>query len=124
MVDSVIKYDDLTKLAQPSVHFTIIFNVFILMTLFNEFNARRIHDERNVFSGVLKNIYFIVIWGFCFVAQILIVNFGGRVFAVEPIDLEHWMWSIFFGVGSLLWGQVIKKNIHVASTLLLLLVFK
>ncbi len=29
------------------------------------------------------------------------------MFAVEPLDLEHWMWSLFFGIGSLLWGQVL-----------------
>lgn len=34
----------------PSVHFTIVFNTFVLMTLFNEINARKIHGERNVFS--------------------------------------------------------------------------
>ena len=70
MVDSVIKYDDINKLREPSVHFTIIFNAFIFMTLFNEFNARKIHDERNIFSGLKKNPYFIVIWLICFFGQV------------------------------------------------------
>ena len=34
----------------PSQHFTIIFNTFVMMTLFNEFNARKVHGERNVFK--------------------------------------------------------------------------
>lgn len=38
--------------------------------------------------------------------QILIVNFGGIVFAVEKLDWDHWMWCMFVGFGSLLWGQV------------------
>jgi Ca2+ transporting ATPase len=71
LVDSVIKYENLNKLKEPSVHFTIIFNAFILMTLFNEFNARKLHDERNVFSGLKHNMYFIVIWLFCFVNQVI-----------------------------------------------------
>jgi Ca2+ transporting ATPase len=69
-VDSVIQYDDITIVSKPSVHFTIVFNVFIFMTLFNEINARKIHDERNVFSGITKNPYFIVIWLICFIGQV------------------------------------------------------
>ena len=34
----------------PSEHFTIIFNTFVLMTLFNEINSRKIHGEYNVFK--------------------------------------------------------------------------
>jgi Ca2+ transporting ATPase len=106
-VDSVIKYNDITKLREPSVHFTIIFNVFIMMTLFNEFNSRKIHEERNIFSGLSKNPYFLIIWIICFASQVFIVCFGGVVFAVQPLDLDHWMWCIFLGLGSLLWNQII-----------------
>ena len=109
LVDNVTKYDDIYKLRDPSVHFTIIFNAFVLMTLFNELNARKIHNERNIFVGLQNNKIFLAIWLFCFGGQILIVNFGGIVFAVERLDWDHWMWCMFFGVGSLLWGQV-KSN--------------
>jgi magnesium-transporting ATPase (P-type) len=34
----------------PTQHFTIIFNTFVIMTQFNELCSRRIHDERNIFS--------------------------------------------------------------------------
>ena len=37
----------------PSQHFTILFNTFVMMTLFNEINARKIHGERNVFKVTL-----------------------------------------------------------------------
>lgn len=41
--------------APPSKHFTIIFNTFVLMTLFNEINSRKIHGERNVFKVTTSN---------------------------------------------------------------------
>lgn len=69
-VDSIIKYEDITKLRDPSVHFTIIFNAFVLMTLFNELNARKIHNERNIFDGIQNNIVFLVIWLGCFGGQV------------------------------------------------------
>ncbi len=69
-VDNIVKYNDINKLREPSLHFTIIFNAFVIMTLFNEFNGRKIHDERNVFGGIQNNYYFIFIWLFCFIGQV------------------------------------------------------
>lgn len=42
----------------PSEHYTIVFNTFVLMQIFNELNARKIHGERNVFEGVFNNPIF------------------------------------------------------------------
>uniref|UniRef100_A0A915Q633 Calcium-transporting ATPase n=1 Tax=Setaria digitata TaxID=48799 RepID=A0A915Q633_9BILA len=39
----------------PSEHFTIVFNTFVMMTLFNEINARKIHGERNIFTVRVLN---------------------------------------------------------------------
>lgn len=44
--------------APPSEHYTIVFNAFVLMQIFNELNARKIHGERNVFEGVFSNPIF------------------------------------------------------------------
>jgi hypothetical protein len=52
-------------------HFTIIFNSFVMMTLFNEINARKIHGQRNVFQGIFTNPIFYSIWiGTC-AAQVI-----------------------------------------------------
>lgn len=48
--------------AAPTQHFTVIFNSFVMMTLFNEFNARKIHGQRNVFEGIFTNPIFYSIW--------------------------------------------------------------
>ncbi|CAG0922171.1 unnamed protein product [Notodromas monacha] len=93
----------------PSQHFTIIFNAFVLMTLFNEINARKIHGQRNVFSGIFTNPIFYAIWISTFVFQIVIVQFGGRAFSTAPLQLAHWLWCLFFGFGTLLWGQVVTS---------------
>ncbi|XP_008304146.1 plasma membrane calcium-transporting ATPase 2-like, partial [Stegastes partitus] len=42
----------------PSEHYTIVFNAFVMMQLFNELNARKLHGERNVFEGIHKNLVF------------------------------------------------------------------
>uniref|UniRef100_A0A3Q1FD05 ATPase plasma membrane Ca2+ transporting 2 n=1 Tax=Acanthochromis polyacanthus TaxID=80966 RepID=A0A3Q1FD05_9TELE len=91
----------------PSEHYTIIFNTFVMMQLFNEINARKIHGERNVFDGIFRNPIFCSIVFGTFAVQIVIVQFGGKPFSCQPLDLEKWMWCVFLGLGELVWGQVI-----------------
>ncbi|XP_071084181.1 plasma membrane calcium-transporting ATPase 2-like isoform X3 [Haliotis cracherodii] len=95
--------------APPTQHFTIIFNTFVMMTLFNEMNARKIHGQRNVFEGLQRNPVFIGIWIGTMVAQVFIVQLGGIAFHTKGLSLEQWFWCLFFGFGALLWGQVITS---------------
>eukprot|EP00079_Xenopus_tropicalis_P028408 XP_012823358.1 PREDICTED: plasma membrane calcium-transporting ATPase 3 isoform X4 [Xenopus tropicalis] len=93
--------------APPSEHYTIIFNTFVMMQLFNEINARKIHGERNVFDGIFSNPIFCSIVLGTFGVQILIVQFGGKPFSCAPLNAQQWLWCLFVGVGELVWGQVI-----------------
>ena len=36
----------------PSRHYTFIFNLFVMMQLFNFINARKLKDELNVFESI------------------------------------------------------------------------
>lgn len=91
----------------PSQHFTIIFNTFVMMTLFNEINARKIHGERNIFEGLLTNPVFYSILIITAASQVVIVQFGGRAFSTAPLSLDQWLWCLFLGAGVLVWGQCI-----------------
>lgn len=42
---------------------------------------------------------------FC-VFQVIIVQFGDIAFSTLPLTAQQWLWCVFLGVGSLLWGQV------------------
>ncbi|CAL9696500.1 unnamed protein product [Knipowitschia caucasica] len=93
----------------PSEHYTIVFNTFVLMQIFNELNARKIHGERNVFDGVHRNPIFCSIVVGTLGVQIIIVQFGGKPFSCVPLSAEQWLWCVFFGFSSLLWGQVVTS---------------
>uniref|UniRef100_A0A8C1SNZ1 Calcium-transporting ATPase n=1 Tax=Cyprinus carpio TaxID=7962 RepID=A0A8C1SNZ1_CYPCA len=94
--------------APPSEHYTIVFNTFVMLQLFNEINARKIHGERNVFEGIFNNMIFCSIVFGSFVIQFLIVQFGGKPFSCVGLSVEQWLWCVFLGFGSLLWGQLIS----------------
>ncbi|XP_077373858.1 plasma membrane calcium-transporting ATPase 1-like [Festucalex cinctus] len=95
--------------APPSEHYTMVFNTFVLMQIFNELNARKIHGERNVFDGVLDNPIFCSIVAGTFLVQVLIVQFGGKPFSCVSLSAEQWLWCVFLGFGSLLWGQLVSS---------------
>ncbi|CAL4064879.1 unnamed protein product [Meganyctiphanes norvegica] len=101
------RYAEITD--PPSQHFTIIFNAFVMMTLFNEINARKIHGQRNIFSGIFSNPIFYIIWIATLASQVLIVQFGGIAFSTAPLTVELWLWCVLLGAGTLLWGQVVTS---------------
>ncbi|CAD8152014.1 unnamed protein product [Paramecium octaurelia] len=87
-----------------SRQFTFIFNTFVMMQLFNFFNARRIKDELNIFQGVFQNIVFLIAFFGILVLQILIVTYGGIVFhcySFNGLRIEQWLICIYFGLGGL-----------------------
>merc|ERR1712168_1616054 len=45
--------------AEPTQHLAIVFNAFVMMQIFNEINARKVHGGRNVFKGILTNKLFL-----------------------------------------------------------------
>uniref|UniRef100_A0A1I7WEY8 Cation_ATPase_C domain-containing protein n=1 Tax=Heterorhabditis bacteriophora TaxID=37862 RepID=A0A1I7WEY8_HETBA len=73
----------------PTIHFTIVFNTFVLMTLFNEINARKIHGERNVFAGLFSNPIYYVIWISTFISQIFIV-------LISLYHVFSWIFSLVY----------------------------
>jgi len=95
---------------ENSVHYTIIFNSFVWMQLFNEVNCRKLKGEHNVFSGIFDN------WIFCSIlfgtagCQVIIVQFGGVAFHVADggLDAKYWGLCIALGAGELVWQQVIN----------------
>ena len=80
-------------------HFTIVFNTFVFCQLFNEFNARSIGNDFNVFKGLQRNPLFVCIAIFTVVGQYFLVEFGGDF--VKTVGLSHDQWLKSFLLGAL-----------------------
>jgi len=93
-----------------SVHYTLIFNTFVWMQLFNEINSRKLKGEANVFKGLQRNPLYIGILVTTSVLQVLIVQFGGKALHVADGGLEgkYWGFSIGIGCGALFVQQLIN----------------
>uniref|UniRef100_A0AAY4BXN4 Calcium-transporting ATPase n=1 Tax=Denticeps clupeoides TaxID=299321 RepID=A0AAY4BXN4_9TELE len=97
--------------APPSEHYTIVFNTFVMMQLFNEINARKIHGERNVFDGIFNNLIFCSIVFGTFIIQVLtdyrLQITGAFILFCVGLTIDQWLWCVFMGMGCLLWGQLV-----------------
>uniref|UniRef100_A0A7S2UP11 P-type Ca(2+) transporter n=1 Tax=Attheya septentrionalis TaxID=420275 RepID=A0A7S2UP11_9STRA len=93
-----------------SVHYTIIFNVFVWMQLFNEVNCRNLKGEFRVFKGIHKNPLFVGILLVTSVLQVIMVEFGSVAMHVAEggLDGKYWAISLGFGAGSLPVQQIIN----------------
>lgn len=91
----------------PSVHFTMIFNTFVFLTLFNEINSRKINGEQNVFKGLCDNWIFTSIFIITAVLQVVIVQFGDISFTTCPLNLCQWLWCLTIGFSMLVFNQIV-----------------
>jgi len=98
----------------PSTHYTIIFNSFVLLQLFNEINCRMLNGERNVFSNIHNNVYFCGIWIVTAALQVVIVEKGGVAMnCVEGgLDASQWGLCVLIGFASLPFQQLLNFLPH------------
>jgi len=84
-------------------HYTMVFNVFVLMQVFNEINARKIHNEVNVFEGIMKNTFFIVIVIGTFLVQVLLIEVPGinTAFGCTHLTQDQWIACLLLGLSVL-----------------------
>ena len=99
--------DDPTK--EPSIHFTLFFNTFVFMQLFNEINCRKLRcDEWNVFTNFQNNNIFHIVLAITLMAQVLIVELGGKALMTKPIGVTNYIICIIAGAGALGWGVLFR----------------
>ncbi|XXG95693.1 plasma membrane calcium [Hypoxylon texense] len=91
---------------------TLVFNTFVWMQIFNQWNNRRLDNHFNIFEGLLQNWYFIIINLAVSGAQVLIIFVGGTPFSISGTDPPQtgpqWACAIVLGVISIIVGAAIR----------------
>ena len=62
-------------------HYSLIFNAFVFLQVFNEFNARSIRHDTQIFAGISKNWIFAAVIFITIVMQIFLIALGD--FSIE-----------------------------------------
>lgn len=94
---------------ENGIHYTLFFEIFVFLQLFNEVNARKLKkDEYNAFAGFWKNpLFLIIFWGTLFV-QILLVQTGGYAVRCTPLTWDYHLFCIGIGFLSIPYQILIK----------------
>jgi hypothetical protein len=84
-----------------TVHMTIIFNIFVFYTLFNQINCRVLDDSFNILKRIHRSFLFIIIT-FCEMGlQVLMIFVGNAVFHVSFNGITGIQWGICIGFSAI-----------------------
>lgn len=89
-------------------HYAFIFNTYVMLQIFNEFNARLLlPHEWNPFSNLFHNKFFILILVISVAVQIALVEIDAlcRVLKIRPLNLFENLVSVGVGATCILWGK-------------------
>ena len=104
---SILHYSKSDSTLQTELD-TMIFNTFVWMQIFNEFNNRRLDNKLNIFEGAHRNPFFIVINIIMVAGQIMIIFVGGRAFQIKRINGTQWAICILCALPCLLWAVLLR----------------
>jgi len=97
-------------------HHTFLFHTFMMMNLMNMFNCRKLESDKetefNIFEGIHRNWWFLIIWLFEMNVQFFIIGYPGigKIFSTTPLSLGMHLTAFFLGLGSLAVGAAMKKS--------------
>merc|ERR1712054_298459 len=75
---------------QKMLHYTLIFQVFVFMQIFNLINSRKIElGEINVFKNFFNNKWFIIIFCLTIIIQCCLVELGGTAVKTYALNMQQ-----------------------------------
>ncbi|KAI1819801.1 calcium-translocating P-type ATPase [Xylaria intraflava] len=105
--NQILGYDPNNQTQQTELD-TIVFNTFVWMQIFNEFNNRRLDNKFNIFEGVHRNKFFIGITVLMVALQITIIFVGGTAFEIKPINGVQWAICVVSAAVCLPWAVLLR----------------
>lgn len=73
---------------------TSFFAAYMVLNLWNMFNARVIGKGESIFYRLWSNYKFLGMVIFIFVCTVLIVNYGGEFFSTRRLEPLEWLWIV------------------------------
>ncbi|KAF2108051.1 hypothetical protein BDV96DRAFT_556884 [Lophiotrema nucula] len=87
---------------------SIIFNMFVWLQIFNQYNNRRLDNKFNIFINIHKNYYFIGLNVVMVGCQIVIVFVGSTAFSIVALNGPQWAISIVVAIMCIPWGVCVR----------------
>ncbi|KAI4164666.1 MAG: hypothetical protein LQ342_001640 [Letrouitia transgressa] len=98
--DKLIKVGEILENRHDQLQ-TLVFNTFVWMQIFNQYNNRRLDNKMNIFEGVQRNYFFIGIQFVIVAGQVMIVFVGGTAFSTVRLNGKQWAYCLILGLISM-----------------------
>ena len=98
LAEAYIEYNNANS---ATVHMTLIFNIFVYYTLFNQINCRVIDDSFNIFIRMSRSLLFPLICFFEMALQLLIIFIGKSPIHIVNDGLTGNQWGICIGFSAI-----------------------
>ena len=95
---------------------TMYFTTFVFLQFWNLFNAKSFDSGHSAFHNMRESKVFFGIIAVIFIGQVLIVQFGGKMFNVVPMNLEQWVKIIVITMPVMLVGELWHRPSHTAHS--------
>ena len=89
-------------------HLTVFFTVFVMLQWWNLFNAKALGSNHSAFHGFFADKGLMLVLFIILAGQIVIVTLGGKMFRVEPLSVETWLWIIVCTSPVMIVGELIR----------------
>lgn len=91
----------------PEEEKTFLFTCFVLFQLFNAFNARETGTD-SIAKSFFRNRLMLAVLGVTLALQVLITQFGARVFDTVPLSAAAWGKALLVSLTVVLWTELYK----------------
>ncbi|KAF2866406.1 hypothetical protein BDV95DRAFT_553044 [Massariosphaeria phaeospora] len=109
IVTFVLHYAGPLFLGYPEAEMrSLIFNLFVWLQIFNQYNNRRLDNNLNIFVNIHKNYHFIVLNIVMVGCQIAIVFYGSTAFSIVPLNGPQWAISVVVALFCMPWGVCVR----------------
>lgn len=100
---ALLIYDEWKFCEDVPVHeLTMFFTTFVMMQLWNLFNAKALGTKYSSFHGLWKDKGLLLVLLIVIIGQWLIVTFGGKMFRTVPLSFSDWL-IIIVSTSIVLW---------------------
>lgn len=86
---------------------TAVFTMFVLFQLFNALNCRELGDK-SIFPNFIKNKLMLGAFVIAFALQIIITQFGGKVFGTVPLEVLDWLKVLGVSLSIIVLDEVVR----------------
>lgn len=107
-----------------SRHYTMLFNMFVLMQVFNEYNARFLRGEWRIWRGLDRNPLYLAISFGTLTFQVVMVQFAAPVLSPalkiheKGLSPAQWLICLGFAAGTLVMQQILNRGKDLVTMLM------